>query len=161
VIVVSDTSPVSNLLVIGRLDLLRAVYPAVLVPPAVHAEILALRRFSVSLTDYVRADWIRLQAPTDLAFVSTLLKRLDAGESEAIALAVEVGADTLLIDESKGRFEAAGLGLNTVGLLGVLLKAKAIGALPLVKPVLDELMTNAEFYVAAALRERVLQLAGE
>jgi len=161
VIVVSDTSPISNLLVIGRLDLLKAVYPAVLVPPAVHVEILALRRFSIPLTDYVQAGWIHRQAPTDLNFVSTLRKRLDAGESEAIALAVEVGADTLLIDESKGRQKAAGLGLSTVGLLGVLLKAKAIGALPLVKPVLDELMTNADFYVASALRQRVLQLAGE
>lgn len=160
-IVVSDTSPISNLLVIGRLDLLKSVYPAVLVPPIVHTEILALRRFFVPLTDYVQAGWIQRQAPADLIFVSNLHKRLDAGESEAIALAVEVGAHTLLIDESKGRQEAADLGLNTVGLLGVLLKAKAIGALPLVKPVLNELITDADFYVASSLRQRVLTLAGE
>lgn len=54
---------------------------------------------------------------------------LDPGETEAIALAVEIGADLLLIDERKGRREAKLLGLRTTGLLGVLLEAKKAGLL--------------------------------
>ena len=53
--------------------------------------------------------------------------QLDPGESEAIALAVEVDADILLIDEQTGRQEAVRRGLKVAGTLSVLDEAEQAG----------------------------------
>jgi len=50
---------------------------------------------------------------------------LDAGESATIALALELGASRILLDETDGRTVAKALGLRPIGVLGVLLRAKA------------------------------------
>ena len=86
---------------------------------------------------------------------------LDPGETEAIALGLELHADLLLIDERKGRAEAARLGLKTTGLLGVLLEAKALGLIEKASPVLDDLSRRAGFHVSASVRREFLYLAGE
>ena len=83
------------------------------------------------------------------------------GEAEAIALALELPADLLLMDERLGRIEAARFGLQFIGTLGVLIAAKSRGHLREVKPVLDELMSNAGFRVSEALRVRFLKESGE
>ena len=62
-----------------------------------------------------------------------LRQDLDAGEAEAIALAVEVEADLLLMDERLGRETARHLGMRYVGLIGVLITAKRNGLIDDVK----------------------------
>jgi predicted nucleic acid-binding protein len=158
VIVVSDASPILSLAVIGRLELLRALYTRVVVPHAVHAEILAGNRGRSTL---VSATWIEPRLVQDLASLASLRAGLDDGEAEAIALAVELGADLLLMDERRGRAAAARLGLRLVGLLGALVEARQRGLVPLVKPLLDDLIEQAGFRVSSALRSEILQTAGE
>ena len=119
-IVVSDTSPISHLHQIGRLRLLKDLYREILVPPAVEREL----RSAVDLHSGMDQSLLRVALPRDIHRVTELLKILDQGESEAIVLAAEVGADLILIDEATGRDVAKQLGLRRTGLLGVLLEAK-------------------------------------
>lgn len=86
---------------------------------------------------------------------------LDAGEANAIALALELQADDLLIDERLGRQEAVRLGLSIIGILGILLVAKQRSLIPQVQPVMDALINKAGFRVSTQLYQRVLALAKE
>ena len=92
--------------------------------------------------------------------VNALQVELDKGEAEAIALAQELAADLLLIDEHLGRAAATRLGVRIIGLLGVLIEAKHRGLILEVKPLVDALM-NLGFRVKHDLYQRVLQAAGE
>lgn len=152
-IVVSDTSAISALLVIKRVDLLRDLFGEVLIPPAVALE---LRRAHPLLPAFIRVAPV-----TDLAWVAELVTELDRGEAEAIALARQVRADALLIDEKLGRRVARRAGLHVVGLLGVFAEAKHAGLLANVGTILDELVTNAGFYISPALRHEVLRSVKE
>ena len=86
---------------------------------------------------------------------------LDIGEAEAIALALELKADELLIDERLGRREAVRLGLSITVVLGVLLIAKNRGLIAKVKPIMESLISQANFRISHQLYEEVLQTANE
>jgi len=89
------------------------------------------------------------------------LLELDIGEAEAIALAVERKSDILLIDEQKGRKVASRLGLDRIGILGILIQAKNKGFIIEVKPIMDDLRIQAGFWIKNDLYNYVLQEAGE
>ena len=97
----------------------------------------------------------------DRQILDRLSEELDIGEAEAIALAVEVQADQVLIDERRGRTIAARFHLRYTGILGILVEAKAQGLIVEVKPLFDALINQAGFWATRALYERVLQLVGE
>lgn len=159
-IVVSDTSAILNLAVIGRLELLQALYQTILIPQAVYLEITA-DALLPGATDVSNAKWITVRQVTNTVAVMALQTELDAGEAEAIILADEVKADWLLMDEALGRNVAQRFGLRFIGLLGVLLQAKRAGLVTEVKVVLDELQTRAGFWISRDLYTRILQQAGE
>jgi predicted nucleic acid-binding protein len=86
---------------------------------------------------------------------------LDAGETEAITLAIELHADLHLMDERRGTEVARRLGLATIGVFGVLLEAKRKALIDRVLPYVDRLVIDLRFFTSSALRERLAQLAGE
>lgn len=105
-IVVNDTSPISNLILIGELSLLKDVFHEVVVPSAVDEEIRKLEAFNINLSLYTHSDWIKVISPKRIESIAALNLELDLGEAEAIILAGEVKADLLLIDERLGSLMA-------------------------------------------------------
>lgn len=160
-IVVSDTSAIINLAMIGRLDLLRQLYNEVVIPAAVYREIVVQGAGKPGAIEVQTQPWFKQQPVVDTAFVSQLRRDLDEGEAEAIVLAQEISADLLLIDDQAARRHAARLGLRFIGLLGVLLEAKTAGFLATVKPSLDDLISMAGFRVRSSLYQAFLASAGE
>lgn len=92
--VVSNTSPLLNLSIIGRLDLVRSQFGKVLIPEAVRDELEmdSGRPGSAKLRTAVSEGWIRVQEVAERAHVRTLRQSLDQGESEAIAMAAAINA---------------------------------------------------------------------
>lgn len=158
-IVVSDTSPITNLLKIDRIDLLRDLYGIVVIPYAVAREDNFLEENRRVLVDL---DFIQVVELKNRELYEHLIaEELDPGEAEAIALSLELAADVLLIDEADGRQEAKKLGLEVTGLIGVLLEAKHDGLINLIKPEIDKLATNARFWMSPGLIELALKAANE
>ena len=124
IVVVADTSPINYLILIGNVELLKLLYSRVVVPPAVLAE-LNHPLAPAPVRDWAEnvPAWVEILTPKD----SLTLTQLDPGESEAIALAAEVHADVLLIDEQAGRQEAVRRGLRVAGTLSILDEAERAG----------------------------------
>ncbi len=165
VIVVSDTSAISNLIKIDQLSILTRLFPRVIIPPAVFGEIMQLKHFDIPLQSFLEAysrDQIQMQTATDSdEELISLRKTLDKGESEAIILAGEIHADLLLMDERLGRKVAKERGLNVIGLLGVLSLAKREKIVVSVKPLLDKLRHEAGFWFSDGLYHDVLKSIDE
>lgn len=159
-IVVSNTSPLSNLAAIGRLEILQQLYAKVLIPSAVYQEIIDSGETDPATLAIQTLDWIECQSITERPLLQKLQINLDPGEAEAITLAVELKAERLIIDERRGRNEAIQLGLQVTGLLGILIAAKQQGFISMVRPVLDDLRANG-FWIRDRLYTEILQLAGE
>ncbi|MEO8989391.1 MAG: hypothetical protein ABI291_02835 [Acidobacteriaceae bacterium] len=129
-IVIADTSPINYLVLIEHADVLQALYGRILIPHAVHDELLspkaplAVRKWALNLPGCVE-----LLSPSTA--LQSSIPKLDRGETEAIALAEEMNADWLLIDEAAGRNEAIRRGLRTIGTLGILRDAHRAGLLDL------------------------------
>lgn len=157
-IVISDTSPITNLLRIERINLLRDLFGSVAIPPAVSIEISFLGDQRNAVADL---DWIRVVEIKDYTLTNHLVEILDRGEAEAIGLAVEISADLILIDELKGRSEAQKLGVDVTGLIGVLIRAKEKGLIPMVRPELQKLVSDARFWLSPQLISEILSSVGE
>ncbi len=152
-IVVSDTSPITTLLQISRVDLLERLYKEILIPEAVREELFCLHP---SLPTFFKCRTVKNRNE-----VERLLTDLDPGEAEAIVLAKETHANLLLIDEKEGRIVAAREGVRFMGLIGVLLRAKEDGYLSSVRNVIHELETKTTFHLSAAMKTKAVQSAGE
>jgi len=160
-IVVSNTSPIFYLSTIGHLDLLRQLYDEIVIPTTVFNEITNVGNTDTSARVVPTLSWIKTQSATDQDFVNTLRTELDPGEAEAIALAVELNADRLLMDERLGRAAAMRAGLQVTGVLGILIAAKRNNLIQEVKPLLDALIEQVGFWIDARLYSEVLQAVGE
>lgn len=160
-IIVSDTSPINNLAAINHLHLLHQLYGTILIPEAVYRELTDPNFPVAGATEVQTLDWIKTCAVSDRHLVEALSNELDIGEAEAIALAVEISADQMLIDERQGRLVASRFNLRFTGLLGILIEAKSRGLITEVKPVLDALVNEAGFWIAEPLYNKILQTVNE
>jgi predicted nucleic acid-binding protein len=161
VIVVSNTTPLIGLATIQRFDLLQQLFGQLYIAQAVYNEVvIAGREIGGAKQEVSLANWIKTVSVKDRLAVEVLLDDLDLGEAETIVLAREMGADWVLMDEKKGRRKLTQLGLNKIGTLGILLKAKQVGLLPVIRPDL-ELLSQQGFSLSQTVIDAVLQQANE
>jgi predicted nucleic acid-binding protein len=151
-IVVSDTSPLRYLVLIRAIDVLPRIFGEVVIPPAVAAELThpntptAVRPWFSSMP-----TWIKIQAPRRV----DVIDRIDPGELEAIALALELDADRLIMDDNAGKKAAKRLGITTIGTLAILDLAGKQGWLNFPQT-LDELESTTNFRLSRELRDRLI-----
>ena len=151
-IVVSDTSAITSLIQVGRVELLAHLYGDIFIPEAVQMELL---RTHLTLPKFIRS-----RGPANQSEVRRLSTELDLGEAEAIILAKEIGADYLLIDESDGRRVAIREGVRVVGGCSASLEAKERGYLGSVRESTEKRMLLA-FASRGAVKRIVFREAGE
>jgi len=160
-LVISDTSCLSALIQTKHLHLLKNLYKSVTIPTIVYNELTVLADFGVDISILHESAWLIIQTPSDTFLVENLMLELHEGEAHAIALAIELHADLIIVDDYEARKAATNLGLHITGLGGVLLEAKKQSFIKEVKPLLDQIIGSAGFYLSTQVYNRILQFAGE
>jgi predicted nucleic acid-binding protein len=151
--VVSNTTPLNYLILIGRADILSKLYGLVVIPEAVFNELTA-----ASTPELVRGwiankpPWLVIQQAPSL--VAGEMEEIQIGEREAIGLAQAVRSDYVLLDDRRARQRARLRGVKVVGTLGILIKAAEKGLINLNEAIDDLKKTN--FRASPELLESLL-----
>lgn len=157
---VSNTGPIIALAFINRLDILQSLFQQVIVPEAVHKELLEGGTSGHGLVSYQKAFWIKVESLSTA--IDTLLNTvLDTGEASVIQLAREIQADYVLIDERKARKIARTVfKLRVVGTARILVEAKKKGILDSVVDALNK-MRDSGYRIHDDIVNIALKEAGE
>lgn len=159
-IVVCNSSTLIALARINSLDILEKVVKKLTIPPAVYEEIVIKEAGRPGSMEIKKAQWINKVNVLDHESVINLTNNLGVGESEAIALAKEIKADLIILDDDKARKMAISKGLKATGFLALLIQAKEKGFIKEVKPIMNKLKQQ-EFFIGKDLHVDVIQKAGE
>lgn len=157
--VIVNSTPLIVLSGIGRLVILKKLYQEIFIPSAVYQEVTAKEDF-VCAQIKASGDWIHVEQIQDHTEKKMYKAKLHDGEVEVMILSQEQNADLVIIDDNAAKKTAKYLGLTVTGTLGVLLKAKSIGIIKEIRPVLSEMRQNG-FYISTTLEKIVLEQAGE
>jgi predicted nucleic acid-binding protein len=134
---------------IDRLDILKGVYQSVITTPEIANE------YNKPLP-----DWITIESVKDLKYQTFIQTQIDKGEASAISLAIEKGDSLLILDDLKARKLAKRLGLKFTGTLGVINKAKGLGYINKIKPLIDKLKAT-DFRISDKILDNLLKRNGE
>ncbi len=157
-IVVSNSSPLTSLAIIDRLDLLEKLFEEIYVPNAVYKEVTQKEKpFSDVLERFLKR---KIKSVKNKTVVNILKSDIGAGESEAIALAIEQNSDFILIDDLKARKLAKLNELKVIGTLGILMMAKKEGYILEVNPYLEKLIEN-QIRISEKIKKIVLEAIKE
>jgi predicted nucleic acid-binding protein len=155
-IVIADTSPINYLVLIEQIEVLPKLYGRILIPPSVCEELQRARTPEVVRRWLAGPpSWLEIVAPKQVPDSEPIHSDLDPGERDAILLAQELAADTLIIDDMDGRREASKRRLHVIGTLGVLRMAGARGLLDVKQAIARLRDTN--FYIDPKLLDRLLK----
>ena len=156
-LLVSNTGPLIALSMIGRMNLLPELFNHVIIPSEVYSELIAS---PFEVRRIVKPSWLEVkmtQAPTDFLLLSVL----DKGEAAVIQLARQISADTVFIDERKGRKVARDVyNLAVIGTAGVLVQARKMGLIDSVRELLGELQQKG-YWIHDNIIEAAVHEAGE
>lgn len=156
--IVADASLLISLAILEKLDVLDQLFDEIYIPVAVYDEIRQENKaYATELKSFAQN---RVREVQNQLALQLLKRELDAGEAEAIVLAIESEVPNILIDEHKGRKIAETNGLLPIGMIGVLIRAKRMGLIQAVKPNLDKLIENRR-RISKALYVKALELSGE
>lgn len=148
-IVISDTSSLILFDKIGEIELIRDVYDTIITTHEIAEE------FGETLP-----HWIEIKAVTDKKYQLFLETQVDIGEASAIALAKEIENSLLLWDDLKARKLAGKLHIKYTGTLGVINKAKQLGLIDEVKPLIDKLLLT-DFRISENIIQELLRINNE
>jgi len=156
--IVSNTTPIITLLTISKLELLQQIYGQIFIPKGVYEEIEQGKdkQFYADLTKF---EWITIKSIKDREPIK-YLHDLDKGEAEVIVLANELKADLVIIDERLGREFAEYFNLKVTGTIGILLKAKELGFIEKIKPLINQMIDNG-IWINKKLKDKILNIANE
>ena len=161
--VVCNASPIIGLSKIGYLNLLYEMYE-VFIPNEVYNEILSGEEGSDAgkreLIEAIENDKIRMYEVKDKELVDKLYGHLHRGEIETVIAAREMNIEYVIIDERSARSFARSFNLNPIGILGILQRAKELGKIERLKPLLDELIEK-DFRISKRLYDQLLESADE
>lgn len=159
-LVISDASPIRALEWVELTHILKSIFNTVVVPPAVAAE---LQRTDgpYRCIDLARFRFISVVHPQHPEVVKELMEMLDAGESEALAIAYEEPNSLLLIDERAGRQQALRMNLQFVGTVGILVDARRRGLISNLRSILETLRTELRFFLSDHVIAEALRATGE
>lgn len=153
--VVSDTSPLLNLALIDRLDLLAQQFETVTVPEQVWEELTAGEDGVEALQTLRDKNDIDIVAAVESDLYRELRRTLDKGEAAALSYAIEIEADLLLLDEQEARAAAKRHNLSVTGVIGVLLRGSATGDVVLEAEL--EALREAGFWISDDLYQSALE----
>lgn len=159
--IVSNTTPISNLLRLDKISILPDLFSAVYIPPAVADELNVAFSSSRDWQKYIDTGQIIIHEISNDIFVNQMIPFLHLGEAQAICLCMELKAKIFLIDDKDGRTIANLNKIPMTGTLGILLRAKKDGLIPNVKQLMDRLRDECHFWIKQELYEKALFLANE
>ena len=158
--VIVNSTPLIALCHVNQLNILKELYGEVIIPRAVYDEI-SVKKDSVckKIVDE-SLEWIHIQKIQNVMAKAMFKSQLHDGEVEVMILAKEQNADVVIIDDQNAKKYAKYLELPVTGTLGILIKAKQVGYIPELKPLLDVMVQNG-IYIKNSLIEHCLELVGE
>lgn len=157
--VIVNSTPLIILSNANVLHILKDVYKEITIPQAVFDEVTA-KQDSACNQIKNNLDWIHIEKIKEDSSKRMYQAKLHAGEVEVMILAQDKNAELLIIDDNSAKKTAKFLGLKVTGTLGVLLKAKKLGFLTTIKPVVDKIRENG-FFISDEIYTFVLEQAEE
>lgn len=158
--VISNSTPLIALNKISRLDLLEKIYEKIIIPCAVYEEVI-LESTTRNKNDFIKKSaFIEIMEIKNVEAKDLFKTSLHKGEVEVMILAKEIAADLCIIDDLLARKHTKYHKINITGTIGVILKAKELGIINEVKPIIVELI-NVGIYIDDKLYKRVIKIAGE
>lgn len=161
--IVADTTPLSELYKIGHLDVLQSVYGHLIIPEAVSRELQRARTLPDLSKKVGQADWITVYPITRPDVLQALLDRhpfIHEGEAAAIALAQELDATRIILDDRRARQVAQAERLPLIGTVGVVLLAYRLGRITALQArvILDRLYGGTSYISESLYYEATQQL---
>ena len=159
--IVSNTTPISNFLHLGQMEILKTIFKELHVPMAVYSEIEAYFSGDNQWQECLNDKFIiRVEVQTSPK-IKEFMTHLHMGEAEALCLCIENNAQLCLLDDRDARIIARLNNIPISGTLGVLMKAKKMGIIESVKEIMDRLRTDHHYWIDDAMYNKVLNLSGE
>ncbi len=162
--VVADASTLILLAKIGRFALLEGFHAPIAIASAVWREVVSEGQGRAGAQEVEVAEsagWLAVHTPQNQNLVRLLRAELDDGEAETIALALELRAELVLLDEREARRIAEMYGLRKTGVIGLLIRAKLEGKLDSLRHELNRLREEAGFWLDERLYRQALEVVEE
>ncbi|MBD1919011.1 MULTISPECIES: DUF3368 domain-containing protein [Cyanophyceae] len=159
--IVSDASSLGSLALIDYLWLLESIYDTVVISEVVARELATAKNARIQAV--LSVSWVKVRVPTEsaIATIRQQGQQFDLGDTHTLALALQINADELLMNERRGRQIAQGLGLSVIGIFGIIIVAKQRALIPSVRRVMDTLVELAGFRISHRLYQKILKFVDE